>query len=452
MKDTSGELGQLDIGRLLLKQAVPASVGFLVMSIYSIVDTIYVGHWVGSLGIAAITVVMPLTFLISSIGMAVGVGGASIISRALGSGNREKAYHTFGNQIGFTLSLSLVVVFISSWYDAPILQLFGGHGEILPYAQDYFEILVPGIPFLAWAMMANNVIRAEGKARWAMYTLIIPAIINIILDPIFIIWLDMGLKGAAWATLISYLFSAGYTCLFFFSKWTEMKFYWKSLIPDLSILKELFSIGSITLARQGSVSLLTVVLNHSLFSYGGEMGIAIYGVINRISLFALFPVIGVVQGFLPIAGYNYGAKNWDRVKEAISVAYRYGTGVCFLIFLLILAFAPWITAAFTQDEELLNSAPFAMRMVFLAVPLVAVQLIGSAYFQAIGKAVPALLLTLTKQGFFLIPLVSIFPLIWGIDGIWYSFPVADVLSASVTWWYVRQAVKKQLPQTESTSN
>lgn len=440
----SQELGTQPIPQLLVKMGVPASIGILVMSIYFIVDTIFVGHFVGTLGIAAITVVLPITFLISSLGMSIGVGGASIISRALGAEDRPKAFHTFGNMISLTLILAVIAVLGGIFIGEPILKLFGGNGDILPYAKAYFNIILIGVPCLAFAMMGNNVMRAEGEAKMAMWTMLIPAISNIILDPIFIVWLDMGITGAAWATSISYFLSAGWTMWYFLSGRSELQIDWAALRLKWGIIKEIFAIGGVTLARQGTISLLTIVLNNSLFQYGGEMSIAIYGIINRTAMFANFPVLGITQGFLPIAGFNYGANQYKRVKETIKTAIIAGTGIALILFALVIIFAQPIVSLFTNDPELLTSAPPALRVTFYAVPLITVQLISSAYFQAIGKALPALLLTMTKQGFFLIPFVLILPLYFGLDGIWYAFPVSDILAASVTYWYLRREMRKRL--------
>lgn len=444
MAQQTQELGTEKISKLLIKQAVPASIGFLIMSIYSIVDTIFVGRIIGPLAIGAITVVMPITFLISSIGMAIGVGGASIISRALGSRNKKRALKTFGNMINTTLHLATLLLIIGFLLDEEILMVFGGKGEILPYAKEYFRVMLIGVPFLAWAMMSNNVIRAQGRPKVAMLVMVIPAIINIILDPIFIILLDMGLAGAAWATVISYTLSAGFTMYFFLKGDSEIKIILKYFKLEFDIIREIFAIGSITLARQGSISVLTIVLNQTLFTYAGEMGIAVYGIVNRIMMFALFPVIGIVQGFLPIAGYNYGAKEIERVKLSINTSIRYAMVLASSILVIIFLFSDELVKAFTTDLNLVEDSSVALIFVFIMSPLIAVQLVGAGYFQAIGKALPALLLTMTKQGFFLIPLVFILPKFYGVDGIWYSFPIADVLSATVTWWFLHREVRTNL--------
>lgn len=448
MPQISQELGTQNIGKLLIKQSVPASIGFLIMSIYSIVDTIYVGRWIGPLAIGAITVVMPISFLISSIGMAIGVGGASIISRAFGNRDKKRAQKTFGNMVNMTLHFAILLVIAGFVFDDEILKIFGGKGEILPYAKEYFRVILIGIPFLAWAMMANNVIRAQGRPKVAMMVMVIPAILNIILDPIFIIVFDMGLAGAAWATSISYFISAGYSVYFFIKGNSEIKFIFRYFSLDLKIIKEIFAIGSITLARQGSISLLIVVLNHSLFKYAGEMGISVYGIVNRVMMFALFPVIGIVQGFLPIAGYNYGAKNSERVKSSINVSIKYALILSSVILTFILFFSDQIVTVFTTDKDLIRDSSFALIFVYMMSPLIAVQMVGSGYFQAIGKALPALFLTMTKQGFFLIPLVLILPIFYGVNGIWYSFPIADVLSATVTWLFLKREIKNHLVPTK----
>ena len=428
----SSLMGTQSINKLLLDQSVPASIGILVMSVYMIVDTIFVGHWIGPLAIAAITVVLPITFLISAIGMAIGVGGGSIISRAIGAGDLEKASHTFGNQITMILVLIFLAVIPGYIFDDEILLIFGAQGEILESARTYYHIILAGVPFLATAMMGNNVIRAQGFSKIAMNIMLVPAIANIILDPIFIAVFDMGLAGAAWATLISYFLSFAYAVWFLSGSRSELKLSLSYLKLNKKIVYEINSLGIVTLTRQGMVSILSIVLNHSLFAYGGEIYISVYGIINRILMFALFPVIGVAQGMLPIAGYNYGAQNYDRVKEVIKKAITYGSLMATLLFIFILIGRTFLVNIFTSDTQLLDLTPPVILIVFLVTPFIPIQLIGSAYFQAIGKSIPALILTLTRQGFFLIPLVFILPNYFGILGIWMAFPIADTLSATVT--------------------
>lgn len=435
--EKSEQLGQAPIGQLLQQQAIPASIGILVMSIYGIVDTIFVGHYVGAIAIGAITVVLPITFLISSIGMAIGIGGSSIISRSLGQDDSPHAVQTFGNQITLTVVISILSVMAGIFLQDAILQLFGAQGETLIAAQEYFKIILLGIPFLAWAMMANTVIRAEGQPKIAMISMMVPAIINLILDPVFIIWLDMGLTGAALATTIAYVSAALFTSWYFFvSGRSEMRVGWSCLRLRLGIVKEIFSLGSVTLARQGVIAILSIVLNNTLFAYGGALAMSAYGIIQRLMMFTNFPVLGITQGFLPIAGYNYGAQKWQRVRQTIRLSLISGTIIASCTFAAIMLFTPTIARFFTFEQDLIDLTVPAIRASFLATPLILFQLIGSAYFQAIGKAVPALLLTLTKQGFCLIPLLLILPPIMGLDGIFYAFPIADLLSASLCYFFL----------------
>ncbi|MBK8503247.1 MAG: MATE family efflux transporter [Saprospiraceae bacterium] len=433
------KFGSESIGKLLRQQAIPASIGILIMSIYGIVDTIFVGRWVGAMGIAAITVVMPITFLIGAIGMSIGVGGASMISRAYGEGNRRRANQVFAHQIVMTMIFAILFSVLGGIFMDDLLQLFGGKGEILEPAHQYFKITLYSVPFLAWARMANNIIRAEGYPKLAMLTLVVPAVANMILDPIFIVVFKMGIEGAAWATALGYIASGLYAVYYFVFGKSHLKVGLRELVLRLKIVREISAIGSVTLARQGTISVLYIVLNNALFKYGDEMSISTWGIINRVMMFANFPVLGITQGFVPIAGYNHGAQLWDRVQLAIKNAIKYGTVISFALFVLIMLFATQFVKIFTIDDQMISQTPFALRIVFLATPLITIQLIGSAYFQAIGKAAPALFLALTKQGIFLIPLILVLPLFWGLNGIWISFPIADIAAAAISFLYLRRA-------------
>ncbi|MDA9234302.1 MATE family efflux transporter [Polaribacter sp.] len=444
MTKLAGELGTEKISRLLIKQAVPASIGILVMSLNMIVDTIFVGQWIGVLAIAAITVVLPIAFMISSIGMGIGIGGSSIISRALGNENSEKALLTFGNQISLTTILALLFVVLGNIYSTEILTLFGAKGAILDPAQAYFDVIIYGVPFLTFAMMGNPVIRAVGKPKFAMYAMLIPAVVNIALDILFIKYMHLGMYGAGLATAIAYASCGLFILYFFISNKSELKIIPKNFGLDFSIVNEIIRLGGVSIARQGTISVLMIVLNYSLYEYGGEISISIFGIINRVMMFALFPIMGITQGFLPIAGYNYGAKKYDRVKETIQKAIVYGCVVAGFIYIMIVLFAKEIISVFSTDATLLAETPRAMLLVFLASPIIAIQLIGSAYFQAAGKALPALFLTLLKQGVFLIPLAYILPMYFGVDGVWYSFAIGDALATIITYIVVRREIKKNL--------
>jgi len=371
------------------------------------------------------------------------VGGASIISRALGGDDHDKACKVFGNMATLTILLVIVLGTVGFVFMTPILELFGAQGDIPEPARAYFSITLLSVPGLAFAMMGNNVMRAEGEPKIAMYVMMVPAIVNLILDPIFIVWLGWGIEGAAWATTLAYYASGGYTLWYFLSGRSELTLYRSSMVLDGKLVREIFSIGIVTLARQGTISLLTIVLNRTLFQYGNEVAVAMYGIINRVMMFANFPVLGITQGFMPIAGYNFGAGKMQRVREIINYSIRSGTLISLGLFAGVLLLAEPIVSIFTNDPELVAKTPSALVISFLAVPLITAQLVSSAYFQAIGKAWPALILTLTKQGFFLIPFVLILPLFFGLNGVWYAFPISDVLAVAVTYGYLRLELKRE---------
>ncbi|TMU54930.1 MATE family efflux transporter [Flagellimonas algicola] len=455
-KVSSDQLGTEPIGKLLIKQAVPASIGILVMSLNVLVDSIFVGNWIGSIAIAAINVVLPVSFFIAALGMAIGVGGSSIISRALGSGDKQKALKTFGNQIALTLLLTIGMVALGLYFVDDLIPAFGGKGSIFPLAKVYYTIVLYGVPFLALCMMGNTVIRAEGKPKFAMIAMIIPSVGNLLMDYIFIYVFDWGMHGAAWATTAGYLFCFAYILYFFLSKNSELKIGLSHFWLNLPILSEMGSLGFVTLARQAVTSITYLLMNNILFNLGGEAMVAVYAIIGRMLMFAFFPVFGVTQGFLPIAGFNYGALKYDRVKESIYTAIKYAALVATLVFVGLMVFPDFITGLFLSNKEnlppeeimtnafVMDHAPNAMRMVFAATPIIALQLIGAAYFQAVGKAIPALLLTLTRQGFFFIPLILLLPHFMGELGVWLSFPIADVLATVVTGYYLRKEIKTKL--------
>ncbi|PKA98423.1 LOW QUALITY PROTEIN: putative MATE family efflux protein [Flavobacteriaceae bacterium MAR_2009_75] len=455
-KVSAEQLGSEPIGKLLVKQAVPASIGILVMSLNILVDSIFVGNWIGAIAIAAINVVLPVSFFIGALGMAIGIGGSSIISRALGSNNHAKAVKTFGNQITLTFLITITMAALGLYFVDDLIPAFGGKGSIFELAKIYYTIVLYGIPFLAFSMMGNTVIRAEGKPKFAMIAMIIPSVGNLILDYVFIFIFDWGMHGAAWATTGGYILCFAYIAYFFFSKKSELKFTAQSLRLDLPIIKEIGSLGFVTLARQATTSVVYLLMNNILFGFGGEPLVAVYGIIGRMQMFALFPVFGVTQGFLPIAGFNYGAKKYQRVRKSINTAIKYASLLAAIVFILLMVFPQEIASLFLSDRAdqsaadlamntfVLENIPTAMRLVFAAVPIIALQLIGSAYFQAIGKAVPAFLLTLTRQGFFFIPLILILPTYFDELGVWLSFPIADALATIVTGIYLWREVRRTL--------
>ena len=441
-KARAEQLGLKPIPQLLIQQAVPASIGILVMSLNILIDTVFVGQWIGPNAIAAINVVLPVSFFIGALGMAIGIGGSSIISRALGDQNIEKALKTFGNQSTLTLLFTVGFVIIGLSFIETLIPLFGGKGALYAPAKIYYTIVLYGVPLLGFCMMGNNVVRAEGKPRYAMYAMMLPSVSNLTLDVVFIYIFDWGMAGAAWATTISYGVCALYLLYYFNSSKSELHLQRTHFNLQKSIVQQIGALGSVTLARQAVVSIVVLLVNNILFRYGGETTVAVYAIISRSLMFALFPVLGITQGFLPIAGYNYGAKNFDRVREVINTTLLYATVLASIIFSLIMVFTEAFVTIFTNDPNVLAQTPEAMRWVFAATPIIGIQLIGAAYFQAIGKALPALLLTLTRQGFFLIPLIFILPPYFDVFGVWLAFPIGEAIATVITAFFLFRELKK----------
>jgi putative MATE family efflux protein len=443
-KGSTELLGTLPIPKLLIQQAIPASIGILVMSLNILIDTIFVGQWIGSNAIAAINVVLPVSFFIAALGMSIGIGGASIISRSLGEKNLEKAEQTFGNQISLTLALTTFVVIFGLIYVDQIIPIFGGKGSLFDLAKTYYLIVMYGVPVLAFCMMSNNSIRAEGKPKNAMYAMLLPSVSNLILDYVFIKGFDWGMMGAAWATTLSYGVCASYIIYFFLSGKSSLKPDIQAFIPKIGLVQEIASLGSVTLVRQAMVSITVLLVNNILFTLGGESSITVYAIISRMLMFATFPIFGITQGFLPIAGFNYGAQNWQRVRKSINISITYSSVMASLIFVAIFLFSDAIPSIFSKDTTVSDQTSVALRYVFMTLPVIGIQLIGAAYFQAIGKAFPALLLTLSRQGLFFIPLLFLLPPYFGVLGVWMAFPLADLFSTIVTLYFLNRAIRKNL--------
>ena len=448
-KVSSTKLGTQAIPKLLVQQALPASVGILVMSLNILIDTLFVGQWIGAYAIAAINIVLPVSFFIAALGMSIGIGGSSIISRALGKNNNSLATKTFGNQLTLTFTATLLLSGIGLLFTDQIIPLFGGKGSLFEAAKTYYIIVLYGVPVLGFCMMSNTVIRAEGKPKNAMYAMLLPSVSNLLLDYVFIKIVDLGMSGAAWATTLSYGVCALYIFYFFSSKKSELHLKLSDFKLELSIVKEIIALGFVTLARQAMVSITVLLVNTILYDLGGASILAVYAIISRMLMFATFPILGITQGFLPIAGYNFGASLYGRVREVISVSLKYATLMAGVVFLLIFYFSDAIPHLFTTETAVIKGTPSALRWVFAALPIVGIQLIGAAFFQAIGKAIPALLLTLTRQGFFFIPLLYLFSSYWGITGVWMAFPAAEVLATLVTLYFLRHQIKKLQLQTPS---
>lgn len=435
MKAQSEILGKEKVGKLLLKLSAPATVGMLVTGLYNIVDTIFVGRALGSdsvQGIAAIAVSFPVLMLSMAISLAIGLGGASIISRRLGARDIKTAEKTFGNIIGMSLVLGIIVVIFGSIFIVPILKLFGATATILPFARDYLQIILYGTPVFMFALVANNVVRSEGNARVAMITMLTSSGLNIILDPVLIFGFGMGIKGAAIATVISQLAAAFFLVKYFTSGHSSLIFRFSDLKPDLAILREVAALGTAPFARNSSMSIVVVFVNNILGIYGGDVPIAVYGIFNRLFVFASMPLIGLIQGMQPIIGFNHGARQFGRVAETLKLSLGISSAIAIFDFILLYVLASFLFSIFTTDKHLIEAGVDATRIMVLAVPLLGIQFVGGGLYQALGKAFPAFILSMARQTVFLLPLLILLPHMFELEGVWLAFPLADGLAFLLT--------------------
>ncbi len=430
------ELGEDPISKLLAKLSIPATIGMLVLLLYNVVDMIFVSYYVGTLAVGGLSIVMPISMLISSLGMSIGIGGGSIIARYLGAKRYEDANAVMGNMLVLNSSLIGIATLIGILAMDQVLVLFGAGGEIFQYAKEYFFIILLGMPMFSFAMLFNNVARSEGKAKTAMVTMLISALVNLILDPIFIIYLDWGIEGAAWATVISQMLALGFLLWFFLKKKSAITIHKKYWNWQSTIIREISAIGSSSMARQGAASIVAIVVNHALLTYGGELSIAVYGILVRIVMMVVFPLFGLAQGMMPLVGFNLGARKYERMEESLKKSILIATGLSVFMFVAIFFYSESFVRIFSDDPEVLSMGTRALRIINIALPFIGFQILGSVYFQAIGKAKPAIILTVSRQLLFLAPLVWFLSNEYGLDGIWYAFPIADTLSTILVAAYI----------------
>jgi len=417
------------IGRLLLKLSLPAFTGMFVMTLYNVVDTIFIGHYVGPLGIAGLSIVFPIQMLTMGIGQMTGMGGASLVSRLIGVRNTPRAEHALGNALTFTIIISVALTVAGLSNPNLWLRLMGASGTILPYARDYMTIILTGVLFRTFAMSQNFLIRATGNARVPMIGMIMGAGLNIALDAIFIIPLGMGVKGAALATVISQLITSLYFLRYYLSGKSFLRVHLQNMIIKWDILKSILAIGISSFARTAAQSLAVVFVNRALVVFGGDLAISSYGLIQRIMMFALMPGIVIGQGMQPILGFNYGAKRYDRALRVIKIAVIAATIYSIIAFFALYFASGLFIRAFTTDSELIVLAVHAARHIFFAAYLIGFIVVGSIVFQAIGKARQAFVTAIARPALFLLPLVFILPNYWQLNGVWLAFPITDALTS-----------------------
>jgi putative MATE family efflux protein len=420
------------IGRLLLKLSLPAFLGMFVMTLYNVVDTIFIGHYIGPLGIAGLTIVFPLQMMAIGIGELSGMGGASVVSRLIGSGKIPRAERAVGNAVTATVLMSAIIMTAGLSNPDFWLKLLGASDTVLPYARDYMTIILVGMFFMSFAMALNNLIRSEGNARIPMVGMIIGAVLNIILDAVFIIALDMGIKGAALATVISQIVSVTYFLRYYFAGKSFLKIRVKNLVIEWDILKPILAIGVASFARMLAGSLSAIFVNRALVAYGGDYAISAFGILHRILMFAIMPGITIGSGLQPILGFNYGAKRYDKALQAIKLAIIAATACSIIVFLAIYFIPEPFVRIFTTDSELITMASHAAKRLFLVMPMIGFMFVGSLVFQSIGKAKQSFITAIARPVLFLVPSILILPRFLQLDGVWWSFPIADAFTIMLT--------------------
>lgn len=429
---STNKLATENIGKLMWEYTLPAILGTVVMSLYNIVDRIFIGQGVGALAISGLALTMPFSIVLMAFGMLIGAGSASRISITLGENNKDKAEKILGNAITLTFIMSGTAILLSMIFMDDILRLFGGTDNTLQYAREYMMIIIPGGIFTALYFGMNNILRASGHPKKAMQNIMLGAIINTVLDPIFIFVFDWGIQGAAWATVISYLIGTIHVGRQFFGKNSTLRFHWNNLKPQKDIILSIVSIGMSPFSMQIGTSMVVIFINSTLLKYGGDLAIGAYGIINSINMLIVMFIVGLNQGTQPIVGFNYGAGNYSRmfttIKKAVIVA------TCFSVFGFILGiiFPRMAVSLFTNDINMIDISANAMRISVIMFPVIGIQIVISNFFQSIGKAKISIFLSLTRQFIFFIPALFILPPLFKLNGAWASMPVSDGLAFFVS--------------------
>lgn len=438
------ELGSLSITKLLIRFSIPAIIGMVVNMLYNVVDRMYIGNIpdIGGLAITGVGITMPVTSIITGIGMLIGIGTSASISLAFGSGKKNLAQKYLNNGVTSIIIASIAVAVLGNIFATQILGVFGASENTMPFALDYLRPLMIGTICNLFAFGLNNSIRSDGNPQTSMYTMIIGATINIILDPIFIFGLDLGIQGAAYATVISQ-FVAGCFVLYYFTKGKKSSI--KIKIADMKlnwgIMKNILAIGLAPFCMQVAGSAVQVVANNALMANGGDLAIGAMAVITSVCSIFVMPIYGLNQGTQPIIGYNYGAKKYNRVKKT----YLYGLIGCTVFLLLswiVMQLLPELMIGmFNSDPELTGIAVNGIKIYLFALPLIGVQMTASNYYQSVGKATKAMVFGLSRQVLLLIPAFLILPKFLGLNGVWLAGPVADTIAVCISGIFIFREIR-----------
>lgn len=431
------------INSLLWSFSMPAIVGMVVNSLYNIVDRIFLGRGVGSLAIAATTVAFPIMIILMAVSILIGVGATALISIRLGEQRLEEAEKVIGTATTMIILLPTIFALIFFLYTEPILIVFGASQDVLPYARDFMQVIMMGAAFGTISMGMNNFIRAEGNPRMAMYTQLLGGAVNVVLNYIFIFHFGWGIKGSAFATVLGQITGAVWVLSYFFSGRSTVKIRWKYLRPQWPILTSIMAIGFAPFAMQVANSVQQLILNKTVIHYSGDIALSAVGIMMSIATILFMPILGLAQGAQPIIGFNYGARQYGRVKETLKTAIVAGTAIAVTGWLVVHIWPSQIIGLFTRnDTQLIALTTHAMVIYFALLPVLGFQILGSTYFQAVGKPVQSTILSLSRQVLIFIPLLLILPRLWGIEGVWRTPPISDLLSVLLTGTFVFFEMKK----------
>lgn len=444
-KTSTLELGQFPVNRLLRQYAIPAIIAMTASSLYNMVDSIFIGHGVGPLAISGLALTFPFMNLSAAFGAMVGVGSSTLISVKFGQKDYDTAQRIFGNTVVLNLILGVLFTAVTLLYLDPILYFFGASEATIPYARDYMAIILLGNVITHSYMGFNAILRSTGHPKLAMNATILTVVINAILDPLFIYGFGMGIQGAATATILAQIISLVWQINVFRNPKEILHF--KRGIYRLKerIVRETLAIGLSPFLMNSCACLVVILINRSLGTYGGDLAIGAYGIVNRIVFLFIMVVFGLNQGMQPIAGYNYGARKYDRVLQVLRYTMGYATIVTTTGFLIGELASGLCVRAFTSDPELISLSEKGMRIVVMFFPFVGMQMVITNFFQSIGHAGKSIFLSLTRQLLFLIPLLLTLPQFWGVNGVWFSMPVSDAcacITAACMMTYQYRKFKK----------
>lgn len=425
------ELGVKPVGRLLLQYAIPAIIAMTAASLYNMVDSIFIGQGVGAIAISGLAITFPFMNLTAAFGAAIGVGASTCISVKLGQRDYKTAQAILGNTITLNLIIGISVGALCFLFLDSILLFFGASENTIVYARDYMEIILIGNVFSHMYYGLNAVLRSVGKPKHAMYATIFTVVLNAILDPLFIFEFGLGIRGAAYATILSQIIALIWQLKLFSNKKELIHFKQETYRLRRDLVNNIISIGMSPFAMNVCACIIVIFINTGLVRYGGDLAVGAYGIANKIEFLFLMITMGINQGMQPIAGYNYGAQRNDRLLKVLKYAILAATVVMTIGFLVGMLFPYECARLFTSDMNLIEMSIRGIRINMCAFPIIGYQMVITAFFQSIGKARISMFLSLSRQLLFLLPMLVILPRIYGADGIWYALPLSDVFSAII---------------------